>query len=133
MDSAQVERKDSSFKRHTAEWSHGNGEIQVRSISSDGHVVVRRIRAKHKTHLRHRKETRKCLKGTLKNCAVLQHCQIKNREVWPARNCQRTSSQLILSGNTADFLMQRICWISIILRTICFEAEAQLTKSMSRS
>jgi len=45
MDSAIAERKDPFSKRRTAEWIHGNGEIQVRSISSDGHVVVRRIRA----------------------------------------------------------------------------------------
>ena len=43
--SAKAGRKDSLSKRHRAEWIHGNGEIQVRSISSDGHVVVRRIRA----------------------------------------------------------------------------------------
>src|SRR5882724_10985202 len=35
----------SSYKRRTAEWSHGNGEIQVRTISNDSHVVVRRLRA----------------------------------------------------------------------------------------
>ncbi len=45
MDSAKSERKDSFSKRHRAEWIHGNGEIQIRSISTDGHVVVRRIRA----------------------------------------------------------------------------------------
>jgi hypothetical protein len=45
MDAAKSGRKDSFSKRHRAEWIHGNGEIQIRSISSDGHVVVRRIRA----------------------------------------------------------------------------------------
>ena len=45
MDSAIAGRKDPFSKKRTAEWIHGNGEIQVRSISSDGHVVVRRIRA----------------------------------------------------------------------------------------
>ena len=45
IDLAIAERKDPFSKKSTAEWIHGNGEIQVRSISSDGHVVVRRIRA----------------------------------------------------------------------------------------
>ncbi len=45
MDSTQSKRKHSSSKRRTAEWSHGNGEIQIRITYSDGRVVLRRIRA----------------------------------------------------------------------------------------
>lgn len=37
-------RKD-SHRGRAAGWNHDNGEIQIRSINSDGHVVVRRIRA----------------------------------------------------------------------------------------
>ncbi len=33
MESIQSARKHSSSKRHTAEWSHGNGEIQIRNYS----------------------------------------------------------------------------------------------------
>ncbi len=45
MDSIQSERKHSSSKRHTAEWSHGNGEIQIRITCTDGDVALDRIRA----------------------------------------------------------------------------------------
>jgi hypothetical protein len=44
IDSIQSARKHSSSKRHTAEWSHGNKEIQIRITCIDGRVVLRRIR-----------------------------------------------------------------------------------------
>ena len=45
MNSPQDISKPPSSKTRTAKWSHGNGEIEVRSVGSDGHVVLRRIRA----------------------------------------------------------------------------------------
>lgn len=35
--------KQSSSQTQSAEWSHGNGEIQVRTTYSDGRVIPRRI------------------------------------------------------------------------------------------
>ena len=45
MNSKQVARNDSG-KTSTKGWSHGDGEISVRSIYVNGHVVVHRIRAR---------------------------------------------------------------------------------------
>jgi cytoskeletal protein RodZ len=44
MDSTQSMRKHSFSKRHTAAWSYGNGEVQIRNTYSDDRVVLCRIR-----------------------------------------------------------------------------------------
>jgi hypothetical protein len=43
MDSIQSAQKHSSSKRRTAEWNHGNGEIQIRIICTNGYAFLRRI------------------------------------------------------------------------------------------
>jgi hypothetical protein len=37
-----------SYRRRSADWSHGNGEIQIHMVGSDGHVVARRLRSSRK-------------------------------------------------------------------------------------
>jgi hypothetical protein len=57
--------------------------------------------------------------------------KLRGVPVLPIRKRQSINSRLIPNGSMVDFSMRHTFLISITLRITCFEAAAQLTKSMS--